>query len=214
MSLVREDRERLAAPPVAETDVPARLRSSCGRTIALAVERWWAEPSPEEHRVLSLALPATLDVGCGPARHTLALATAGIPAIGVDNARTAVQAAQGRGAQVLHRSIFDRIPDEGSWGAALLLDGNVGIGGDPDALFTRIRSLLRRGGRALIEVEPPGAPLERLHVRAENHGGATGWFPWARVGADHVRTLAERTGFGPVDLWSGSGRWFGRLDAR
>jgi SAM-dependent methyltransferase len=191
----------------------ACLRTTHGLAISLHVDRWWSEPGVEEQQLLQLALPATLDLGCGPARHTLALARAGVPALGVDNAISAIRAARSRGAQVLHRSVFDRLPGEGTWGAALLLDGNVGIGGDPDALLSRVRGLVRPGGRALIEVEPPGVNTERLHVRAEHADVVTGWFPWARVGADHVRTLAERSGFRLVDLWSESGRWFGRLDA-
>lgn len=191
----------------------AALRSACGRTFPLQVDRWWAPPSPEEDPVLHSVLPAALDLGCGPARHTRALLARGVPAIGVDNAGPAVSAARRLGTPVLHRSVFDRLPDEGRWGTALLLDGNVGIGGDPIRLFRRVRELLRSSGRALVEVEAPGQPTERLLVKAEHSGVATDWFEWARVGSDHLGAIAAATRFRLMHVWSASDRWFARLDA-
>ena len=192
-----------------------RLRSMDGRSFPLAVDRWHAMPGPEENAVLDLVLPAALDVGCGPARHVLALLGRGIPAIGIDSAESAVGFARSRGARVLHRSIFDRIPHAGRWGSALLLDGNVGIGGDPTVLLARIRRLLRTGGRALVELEPPGVPTERLAVRAESDlGEPSRWFSWARVNADDAAGLADASGFICEDVWCGGERWFARLDAR
>jgi len=189
---------------------PAALRSDRGELLPLHVERWFAEPSPAERELLALAPGPVLDVGCGPARHTLALVASGVPALGVDVSPGAVRVASRRGAPVLHRSIFERLPDEGSWGSALLLDGNVGIGGDPEGLLARIRGLLRAGGRALVEVERPGTPTGTRLVRFEGHGDV--WFPWARVGADHLGALSRRAGFAAASLWTAEGRWFGRLD--
>jgi SAM-dependent methyltransferase len=192
----------------------AVLRSVCGRSFPLLVDRWWASPAPEEESVLDLALPAVLDLGCGPGRHTRALLARGVRALGVDSAEPVVSAARSLGAPVVHRSIFDPLPEEGRWATALLLDGNVGIGGDPERLFARVRQLLRSGGRALVEVEEPGQPTERLRVRAERPGGATGWFDWARLGADGLDGLASSSGFDLIRTWERSGRWFARLDAR
>ncbi len=116
---------------------------------------------------------------------------------------------------MLHRSVFDRIPNAGRWGSALLLDGNVGIGGEPVALFARVRELLRAGGRALMEVAPPGTRTSSLRVRTETDSGERSeWFAWAEVGADDLPELAARTSFTVEDLWGGGGRWFARLDAR
>lgn len=190
------------------------LRSTCGRTFCLSSERWWQEPHDEESRLLRLALPPVLDLGCGPGRHTVELSRLGFDALGVDSSAAAVAAARARGAAVTHRSVFDRLPSEGRWGTALLLDGNVGIGGDPVRLFRRVRELLRPGGRALVEVEGPGVDSERLSVRAELDDADTEWFPWARVGVGGVRDLAGPTGLCPVAAWCDGGRWFVRLDAR
>lgn len=190
------------------------LRSRCGKVISLPSARWWAEPAEEEASVLDMVVGPALDIGCGPGRHCAALSRRGIRAVGVDSSSAAVAAAQARGAEVVHRSVFDPLPDEGRWASALLLDGNVGIGGDPHALFRRSRCLLRLGGRLLVEVEGPGVAIQRLHVRAELPGGATEWFPWACVGADGLGELADRADLLLESLWTEAGRWFARLDAR
>jgi SAM-dependent methyltransferase len=191
--------------------MPVGLRSDGGRLLPLDAERWFAEPSAAEHRLLSRTLAPVLDVGCGPARHTLSLVARGIPALGVDISPAAVRVATGRGAPVLHRSVFDRLPDEGSWGTALLIDGNVGIGGNPVALLTRLRRTLRRGGRVLVEVGAPGTPTESF--RATIEGADLGsWFPWATVGADALPAVAEGAHLRLRELWPAEGRWFGRLD--
>ena len=190
------------------------LRSRCGKVISLPSARWWAEPADEEASVLDLAIGPALDLGCGPGRHCAALSSRGIRAVGVDSSSAAVAAARARGAEVVHRSVFDRLPDEGRWASALLLDGNVGIGGDPHGLFRRARALLRVDGRLLVEVEGPGVAIQRLHVRAELPGGATEWFPWACVGVDGLGELADGAELLLESLWTEAGRWFARLDAR
>ena len=188
------------------------LRSSCGRTIPLHVWRWMDDPSAEEHEVLDRAVGRVLDVGCGPARHVLALAARGVPALGIDNAPSAVELARRRGAQVLLRSVFDRVPGEGRWGTALLLDGNIGIGGDPQSLLTRVRALVCEGGRVLVELESPDVRSARLRVRTEDAQGASHWFAWAQVAAHDVDAAASPAGFTVTERWSGAGRWFARLD--
>ena len=202
-----------ARPAAVWAPAGIRLRSDRGCVLPLDVDRWYAAPSEAEHEVLSLALPPVLDLGCGPARHTIALLAGGIPAIGVDVSRAAVETARLRGAPVLRRSLFDRLPGEGSWGTALLLDGNVGIGGEPTALLARVRALLRPGGRGLVEVEPPGAQTESLRVRVEAGDRLGPWFRWARVGVNDLGMLAAKAGLRVGHVWTAEGRWFARLDA-
>lgn len=188
------------------------MRSDRGYLLPIHVQRWFEEPTAEEHLVLSRALAPVLDVGCGPARHTLSLLARGVTAIGVDVSPHAVRIAAARGAPVLLQSVFDRFPDEGFWGSALLLDGNVGIGGSPVALLKRLRRVLRRSGRVLVEVEPPGTRTESFRARIE--GVQTGsWFPWAIVGCDGLEAVAAAAGFRLTELLAAAGRWFGSLDA-
>ena len=189
------------------------LRTVGGAVRSLDVERWLSSPPPEEEELLDLAIPPALDVGCGPGRHIIALARRGLVAIGVDAGPAMVALARSRGAQAILASVFDPLPGAGWWGSALLLDGNIGIGGDPAALLGRIRSLLRPGGRALVEVSRPGEATRTELVRLVGSGEASEPFRWAAVAADRVVDLASATGFLIASLWERRGRWFARLDA-
>jgi hypothetical protein len=76
-----------------------------------------------------------------------------------------------------------------------LLDGNIGIGGDPLLLLRRLRELLSTDGQAVVEVEPPGTPVVRDAVRLRAPNGDGPWFDWAWVGADAIGALAQLAGF-------------------
>jgi len=188
------------------------LRAADGDVLAADGTRWLDDPSPEEEAVLDLAQGPVLDVGCGPGRHVVALAARGVMALGLDITPSAVHLARTRGALVLERSIFDHLPGKGRWGSALLLDGNIGIGGDATALLARLATLLRPGGRVLAEVEGLAAPGQRFTVRLEHRGMPGPWFGWARVGVDRLPALAAAAGLTVADVWSAGGRWFARLD--
>lgn len=207
------DRVRIGAwpnAPLVTTATATVMRSRAGDAIPLHVGRWFAEPSAAEHDVLAHALAPVLDVGCGPARHTLALAARGVDTLGLDVSSWAVRAARHRGASVVQRDVFGAVPDEGTWGTALLLDGNVGIGGDPVRLLERLRRLLRPGGRALVELGAPGTGTRSFLARIE--GADAAWFPWASVAADDIGWLGFAAGLRPGRAWSAEGRWFARLD--
>ncbi|MGH9041805.1 MAG: class I SAM-dependent methyltransferase [Acidimicrobiia bacterium] len=190
------------------------LRTSTGELVPLPVDRWLGPPTPEEESVLDRVAGPTLDVGCGPGRHVLALARRGVISLGIDVAGSAVELARHRGAPVLERSVFDRVPGAGRWGSALLLDGNVGIGGDPVALLRRVRALMRPGGRLLVEVEGPGTGAGRGQARLEVAGRPGPWFPWARVETSDVQRLAARSDCTLMEQWQEGRRWFARLDTR
>jgi SAM-dependent methyltransferase len=187
------------------------LRSDRGHRLTLHVGRWFDEPSAAELAVLDRATAPVLDLGCGPARHTLALLGRGVSALGVDVSAAAVRLARGRGAPVLHRSLFDRLPDEGAWGSALLLDGNVGIGGSPALLLRRTRELLATDGMAIVELDRPGAPTFRTRIRIEAPDVVSEWFAWARVGVDGIGPLARRAGLAHEDTLTSGGRWIALL---
>lgn len=188
-----------------------RMRVADGPARVLPLERWLGEPTFADEEVLDLAVAPVLDVGCGPGRHVAALAARGCLAVGVDVAPAAVAVARERGATVLEASVFDRLPTH--WATALLLDGNIGIGGDPAALLRRVATLLDPDrGQLLVELDAPGAPSGTLRVRLEHDGDHSAWFPWGRVPADALHLPAGQAGLRIVDRWQTGGRWFARLE--
>jgi SAM-dependent methyltransferase len=189
------------------------LRWQDGVADPIPIERFLGEPTPEELELLDGLPSPVLDVGCGPGRHVVALASMGVVALGVDPAPSAAALARLRGAPVLQRSIFDLAVGEGRWGGALLFDGTIGIGGDPDRLLRRIRTLLRPGGRAVLEAGAPGSSASVM-ARLETGGLRSPWFPWSRVGADAVERLAAAAGFRVCLVHEARGRWFARAEAR
>jgi SAM-dependent methyltransferase len=188
-----------------------RVRGRDGATWALPLQRYLDAPSAADEAVLARATAPVLDVGCGPGRHVLALARRGSLALGVDISAVAVRIARQRGASVLRASVFDRIPGAGTWGTALLLDGNIGIGGRPTALLTRLAALLRPRGLVLVELDPPGAPSGSSLVRLEADGSVSDWFGWARVGVDAIGAHATAAGLMVTGTWELEDRWFACL---
>jgi SAM-dependent methyltransferase len=190
------------------------LREEDGGARPLPLDVWLGAAGAVDERVLDRARGPVLDVGCGPGRHVHALARRGVLAVGVDVSPTAVALARRRGATVLEASIFDRIPGAGRWRTALLLDGNIGIGGCPDALLARLAGLLARGGTVLAELDAPGAGVVRGRVRIEHGANASDWFAWARVSVDAVDVPARAAGLRVIARWHDDGRWFAELEAR
>lgn len=186
------------------------LVSVDGERIDLAVDRWRAAPDTVERALLAGVPDPVLDVGCGPGRIVAALAALGRVALGVDPSPAAIVEAGRRRAPALRRSVFDPLPGERRWGTVLLLDGNIGIGGDPEGLLARAAALVRPGGLVVAEVDPPGTPTRALTVRVVARGDAGPWFPWARVGAHDFGDLATGAGLRPAGVDVDGGRWFAR----
>jgi SAM-dependent methyltransferase len=193
---------------------PARVRSAEGTLQPLPLDRWVGIADASDAEVLALAAGPVLDLGCGPGRHLAALQASGKVALGVDLSPVAVRLARRRGATAIPGDVFGTVPRTGRWRTALLLDGNVGIGGAPEALLRRTRELLAPGGAALVELDPPGAPTLRTRVRIEAGGEVSDWFRWARVGVDGIAPLAARAGLPDVDIVCAAGRWLARLRGR
>lgn len=190
---------------------PLFLRRSDGWLLPLEVERWCAEADAADAAVLRRCRGPVLDIGCGPGRLVAALAGYGLTALGVDVSPAAVARARDAGGSVLRRSVFDRLPAEGRWGTALLVDGNIGIGGDPQALLARVGALLVPGGRLLTEAAAHDVD-ERLTVRVQDAHGRHGRdFPWARLGPAALLRTATRSGWTPAGRWSAEGREFFEL---
>jgi SAM-dependent methyltransferase len=189
------------------------VRAADGSELQAEVERWLAPVTEVDLRVLDRVAGPVLDVGCGPGRHVGALAARGVLALGVDLSPHAIRIARRHGALVLERSIFDGLPGAGAWGSALLLDGNIGIGGRPVALLRRLRTLVRRGGAVLVELGPPGTGAEAIRARLEHGGAVSDWFDWARVAVDAIERPAAEAGLAPAERWCDGGRWFALLRA-
>ncbi len=189
------------------------IRRPDGTAMALAINRWLGPLAAADEAVLDRTRGPVLDVGCGPGRHVLALAQRGRLALGVDIAPAAVRVARLRGAPAIEASVFDRIPGAGTWGSALLLDGNIGIGGAPHALLTRLRELLRPDGEVLVELAPPGIAVTSECIRLEFAGRHSLPFAWAYVGVDAIEALARTAGFAVAERWQDERRWFARLTA-
>jgi SAM-dependent methyltransferase len=188
------------------------LELATGERITLQTERWRSDPSPGDELLLRHCTGPTLDIGCGPGRLTAALTGRGVPALGTDVSPVAVRLARAAGAMAVRRDVFESQPGEGRWQHALLADGNIGIGGDPVALMRRVRSVLRPGGSALVELDPPGGGVRHGTVRvATDAEGGGRWFAWAWLAADAVDDVAGAARMSTRWVREAGGRWFAEV---
>lgn len=210
----------LTGPPVPPPPAGAQRRhwlvDADGRHTPLPVTRWHGPPEPAVRELVDRCTGPSVDVGCGPGRVTAALAGRGLVSLGIDTSPTAVRLTRQRGAGALRRDVFEPLPGEGRWAHLLLVDGNIGIGGDPAALLGRCAELLRRGGTVLVELDPPGSGLWRgkAHVAYGDrdrpaHRGPI--FRWARLGVEAVGRLAAGAGLVVRAVLHTDGRWFAEL---
>jgi len=187
------------------------LRRADGKLDTLPLDRWLGPVDETDNEILERVEGPVLDIGCGPGRHVAALRAAGRASLGLDLSPVAVSITRGRGADAVLGSVFHEVPRAGSWGTALLLDGNVGIGGAPGALLRRARELLAPAGTVLVELDPPGARTRLTQVRLEAPGVVSDWFAWAHVGMDGVEAVAAPAGLVPAWTLRAGERWFAAL---
>jgi SAM-dependent methyltransferase len=190
------------------------LATSDGRRLGLDIARWLAPVDAADESVLERCAGPTLDVGCGPGRFVHARALTGQITLGVDIADAAVELTARQAVPVLLRSVFDRVPGEGRWQTVLLMDGNVGIGGDPIRLLRRLRRVLHPRGQLLVETAPQHDTDDVLSVRFCHPGVGTPSgpaFDWALVGRTALREHAASCGYRDGGSWSCAGRTFVRL---
>lgn len=188
-----------------------------GRRTRLPLRRWHGQAEPAVRALVDRCTGPAVDVGCGPGRVAAELAARGLISFGLDTSAAAVRLTRRRGAAALRRNVFDPLPGEGRWANVLLVDGNIGIGGDPLILLRRCAQLLRAGGTVLVELDPPGSGLwrGRAHVTRDPAAAPSreaGQFRWARVGVDAAAGLAAEAGLRLRAVFTVDARWFGELE--
>jgi SAM-dependent methyltransferase len=186
-------------------------RDEHGTAWPVDVGRWLAPAGGADLRLLRHVTGPVLDIGCGPGRHVRALVDRGVRALGIDISCTAVRTARSGGAPAHHGDVFGPVPHAGTWATALLLDGNIGIAGDPVALLMRVAALLAPDGTIVCELDPPGTGLTTAAIRLDDGRLVSDPFAWARVGADAIARVARQAGLRVVTTWDDDGRWFAHL---
>ena len=186
-------------------------------TWPLPLGTWCGAADPVDRAALdrlTAALPPpgdVLDVGCGPGRHAAALDAQGGRVVGVDTSLAATALTRGRGVEALHADVFEPLPDDQQgWDGVLLLDGNIGIGGDPVRLLGRARRLLRPGGTVLVELDP-ARPTDRGQARLRLGGRLSRPFPWARLAPADLAASAAAADLRVQEQWSAHRRAFALL---
>lgn len=193
---------------------PLFLRRSDGWMLPLDVERWCGTTDSADESVLDRSEGSTLDAGCGPGRMVLTLAARGHRALGVDMNPVAVARVVEGGGRAVCASVFDPLPGEGGWRTALLVDGNIGIGGAPEDLLTRMREIVLPRGLLIVEAADQDV-YECVTVQVTDGWGNPGaYFPWARIGLRALGRCADAAGWAWADAWHVRGRRFAALRAR
>ncbi|MBG0740055.1 methyltransferase domain-containing protein [Paeniglutamicibacter antarcticus] len=164
--------------------------------VTFAVDGWCAPATTLERSLVSGLGGPLLDIGCGPGRLLAAAASLGITAMGLDTSTQAVQQALERGTRAVRQSVFETVQHTGRWRSAVLLDGNIGIGGSVNALLRRSRELLSPDGTLLVEVDPDDDVDAAFQAVLEDDDGKVSEpFRWARAGRTALATRAAVSGW-------------------
>ncbi|MEA9985546.1 MULTISPECIES: class I SAM-dependent methyltransferase [Subtercola] len=182
--------------------------------VVMDVSRWSAAADATDMSLIEEGTGPLLDIGCGPGRMVKAALTAGYVALGIDVSQAAIDVAEQAGIPVLKRSVFEPLPLEGEWMTLLLVDGNIGIGGDVSLMLERCAELLSPSGSVLVEVQTDpatDATFDCTVTLDDNSGAVSASFPWAQIGSSALETRARMTGLRVTQTWSRDGRTFCRL---
>jgi SAM-dependent methyltransferase len=199
---------------VAGGQTPLTLRTrTWARPLPLA--RWCGGADQADSAVLDryvADLPGNarvLDFGCGPGRHTEHLTFAGLQTLGVDNSPTAVALTRRRGSSAVRADALGPLPGGShGWDGVVLLDGNIGIGGDPLLLLCRVRDLLGPQGSVLVELDGSGCS-DRCRAVLDDGARTSRPFPWALLsrGAELDAALCAAD-LRQTDSWTAAGATF------
>ncbi len=177
----------------------------------LPVASWVRDADDIDTAMLAHCVGPTLDIGCGPGRLSAHLVELGHVVLGIDVVHEAVRQTRERGVSAIVRDVFEELPGEGRWQTALLADGNVGIGGDPVALLSRVRQLLDPRGRVVVELSEPGVGLRSTWATLQCGETRSRPFRWSLVGADAIAPVAAEAGFSVLTTHTHADRWFAVL---
>ena len=177
-----------------------------GSSRVLETHRWARDASPSDLALfVDPCRASTLDVGCGPGRLTGALTSRAMEVLGVDISPEAVRQTRLRGALAVCQDVFAELPRSPIWQHVLLADGNIGLGGNPVRLLTRIARLLDSQGTVLVELTGPGE-LSIHDVRLRVGDRTTRSFSWATVGTAAIGEVAAAAGLVVAEVRSMSNR--------
>lgn len=178
----------------------------------LPTHRWRGKATAVDREILRHCHGSTIDIGCGPGRMAEALAQRGRAVLAIDIVEEAVEQTRARGVSVLRRDVFDRLPGEGRWDSALLADGNIGIGGSPIRLLSRVAELVRPGGRIVAEIAGPDDATHVVQLILQTAGQESPPLPWALVGHEGIGPIAAESGLSLLLLQPIRHRWVAVLE--
>jgi SAM-dependent methyltransferase len=185
------------------------------KTTQIDVTRWNGEASAADLQLLRRVRGPVLDIGCGPGRMVRAATALGMSALGIDVSSAAVELAKRNGAQALVLSVFDELPLEGEWNTVLLVDENIGIGGNVTTLLRRCAHLIAPDGEIVVEAHPEAHRDRAYQGRiVDGEGNRSETFPWAEIGIIGLAHRAAGIGLDLRQSWSSDGRTFARLAKR
>jgi len=189
-----------------------RTTGSDASSLMMDVARWNSEADHVDLTLLRSATGPLLDIGCGPGRMVQAALDVGLEVLGIDVSPTAIAIARESGLPVELCSVFEPVQGEGAWQTVLLVDGNIGIGGDVPALLQRCMELVALDGEIVVELHAD-RDMNSIYtgrlVGAD--GGQSESFPWAQIGLNAMVEVADELDLRVRQAWELGGRTFCRL---
>ncbi|HEU4546746.1 MAG TPA: DUF2064 domain-containing protein [Microlunatus sp.] len=179
-----------------------------GATLEIDLGRWTRPADHVDEMVVARCEPPVLDIGCGPGRMVAALQRSGRAALGIDISAVAVAVGRRAGGQVLRRDLALPLAGEGRWGTTLLLDGNIGIGGDVPALLRRCRQIVGGGGLIISEIDTDPGRDEAYEVVLSRPGCESAPIPWAAIGVGPLLRVAAALDLIVTEVWEADRRCF------